>query len=48
MGGGGGVLIVGWEIDCDDGGMEMERWVGRVGGVVEDEHDSCFDHKVLW
>jgi hypothetical protein len=28
------MILVGWEIECDDGGMEMERWVGCVGGVI--------------
>jgi hypothetical protein len=38
VGGGAGVVIVAWEIACNGGVMEMERWVGSVGGVVEDEH----------
>ncbi len=36
------VLVV-WEKECVEGGKEMERWVGGMGGgVVEDEH------AVLW
>ncbi len=38
---------MGWEIENDDGEMEMERWVGSMGGVVEDEDTFYFDHEVL-
>ncbi len=44
MGRGSRVMFLAvWEKECDDGGKEMERWVGSMGGVVVED-----EHAVLW